>query len=94
MRCGVIGDDGIACIGKSSLLTSDRERCRCITWLQEASAGKIRGDRVWTGNLIERKVARSRAGGVGDTGATLGADGECDCLGGHARRSPAKGKYS
>src|SRR5258705_12139222 len=94
MRCGVIGNDGIARVVQCSFLTSDRERCGCTTRLEEASAGEVRGDRVGTGNLIERKVARGRSGGVGDTCATLCADRECDCLGGHPRRSSAKGKYS
>src|SRR4029453_4933899 len=94
MRCGVIGNDSIARVVQRSLLTSDRERCGCTTRLEEASAGKVRGDRVGTGNLIERKVARGRAGGVGDTCTTLCADRERDFLRGHPPRSPPRGKDS
>src|SRR4029077_6455579 len=94
MGCRVIGYDCIARVAQSSLLLGNSERCGCTTWLEEASARKGRGHGVGTGNLIEREIARGRAGGVCDTCATLCADGECDCLGGHPRRGSAKGKYS
>ena len=57
-------------------------------------AGKAGGDRIGTGNLIQREGAGGRPSGIGDPGASLCAYGECDGLAGHPRRSPAKGKDS
>ncbi len=64
-----------------------------LGWKRPAPA-KVAVTRVGTGNLIEREVARGRAGGVCDTHAALCADSECDGLAGHPRRSSAKSEYT
>src|SRR5580693_9401295 len=94
MRCGVIGYHCIARVAQSSLLLGNGERCGCTTRLEETRAGKGRGQRVGTWNLVECEVARGRAGGVGDTHAALCTDIECDGLAGHPRRSSAKSEYT
>src|SRR5437899_10949571 len=94
MRCGVIGDNCVTRVAKSGLLFGNGERCGRVTCLEQSRASKAGRHRIGAGDLIEREIARRRAGGVGDACAALCAEGKCDRLASHARGSSTKGEYS
>ena len=90
MRWGLVGDDRIARVAQSGLLSRDGQLCRCATRLQDVTTRKAGVGSVGTSNLIERESARCRACSVGNASAALCAQAKCDGLVGERRRSSAE----